>query len=167
MTFARARSGTLLAVLAVLVWAVSAFAAPFTTAPKSAPAVGTGQAELFGLAAGCHATYDRVVLRSRLGTPGYDVRYVTQPLVGPSGLPTALLGTKHLRARFRPARGHSAAGAALLPATLTPHCRSLRQIKVIEDFEGIVVLGLGIQGTKGFKVYRLTAPPRIVVDIAH
>jgi hypothetical protein len=46
---------------------------PFTTAPKTATGSG-GQAQLFGAATGCHATFDRFVVRGQLATPGYDVR---------------------------------------------------------------------------------------------
>src|SRR4051794_7419247 len=140
---------------------------PFTTAPKAAPAVGTAQAEVFGLAAGCHATYDRLVLRTRFGTPGYSVRYVARIVRDPSGLPLALAGTKRLLVVLRPARGHTAGGASLLPAVASPSCANLRQVKVAGDFEGVVSLGLGLQRTAGFRVFRLSAPARIVVDIAH
>ena len=38
---------------------------PFTTAPKTSAGSG-GQAELFDAAVGCHAGYDRFVIRGRL-----------------------------------------------------------------------------------------------------
>src|SRR5947209_8673613 len=69
---------------------------PFTTAPKSSPG-GGGQAELFGVAAGCHLTFDRFVIRARLATPGYDVRYVKRIIADPSGRSVPLLGTKRIR----------------------------------------------------------------------
>jgi hypothetical protein len=119
--------------------------------------------------AACHPAFDRVVIRARFATPipAYDVRYVAA-LVGPSGIPTPVLGNRRLRARIAPAVGH-AGGTSLLPAILTPLCPSLRQVKVVEDFEGVVVLGLGIRGTtaKRFCVVRRTSPTRIVIDIAH
>ena len=57
---------------------------PFTTAPKSS-AGGSGQAELYSLAVGCHPSFDRVVVRARFATPGYDVRYVNRIVADPSG----------------------------------------------------------------------------------
>ena len=57
---------------------------PFTTAPKTATGSG-GQAELFGAATGCHATFDRFVIDGRLATPGYDVRYVSKIVADGSG----------------------------------------------------------------------------------
>jgi hypothetical protein len=139
---------------------------PFTTAPKSS-AGGSGQAELYALAVGCHATFDRVVLRARFATPGYDVRYVNRIVADPSGNPVALLGTRRIRVVVRHARGHTSAGANLLPSSVTPSCSNLRQVKKSGDFEGVVSLGLGLRRRTGFRVFRLTGPTRIVIDVAH
>jgi hypothetical protein len=139
---------------------------PFTTAPKTAGGSG-GQAELFGAAAGCHATYDRFVIRARFATPGYDVRYVSKIVADGSGKTISLLGTKRIRIVIRPARGHTNAGANLLPSVITPLCSNLRQVKKAGDFEGVVSYGLGLRRKTGFRVFRLTGPTRIVVDVAH
>jgi hypothetical protein len=164
-------AGRALAILAALALALCLAAAafalpPFTTAPKSSPASG-GQAELFSLSAGCHATFDRVVIRARLATPGYDVRYVTRIVADPSGKPVSLLGTKRIRVIVRRARGHTSGGTDLLPSRVTPLCSNLRQIKRAGDFEGVVSLGLGLRRKTGFRVFRLTGPTRIVIDVAH
>jgi hypothetical protein len=157
----------LVALASALCLAAVAFALPpFTTAPKSSPASG-GQAELFALSAGCHATFDRVVIRARLATPGYDVRYVTRIVADPSGKPVSLLGTKRIRVIIRRARGHTSGGTDLLPTRVTPLCSNLRQIKGAGDFEGVVSLGLGLRRKTGFRVFRLTGPTRIVIDVAH
>jgi hypothetical protein len=140
---------------------------PFTTAAKSSPSSG-GQKELYAAAAGCHSSYDRFVIRARFGgTAGYDVRYVSQIVADPSGNPVSLLGTKRLRVIVRNARGHTSGGANLLPSTLTPGCSNLRQVKKTGDFEGVVSFGLGLQRRTGFRVFRLTTPARIVIDVAH
>lgn len=139
---------------------------PFTTTPKTASG-GGGQAELFGVAVGCHATFDRFVVRTRFATPGYDVRYVTQIIADGSGNPVSLLGTKRIRIVIRQARGHTQGGTNLLPGVLTPLCANLRQMKRAGDFEGVVSFGLGLRRKTGFRVFRLTNPARIVVDVAH
>jgi len=138
---------------------------PFTTAPKTA--TGGGQAELYAAAAGCHATYDRFVVRGRLATPGYDVRYVSKIVADGSGKPISLLGTKRIRVVIRPARGHTSGGTNLLASTLTPKCSNLRQVKKAGDFEGVVSYGLGLSRKTGFRVFRLTGPTRVVIDVAH
>ena len=139
---------------------------PFTTAPKTATGSG-GQAELFDAATGCHATFDRFVVRGRLATPGYDVRYVSKIVADGSGKTISLLGTKRIRIVIRQARGHTNAGANLLPSVITPLCSNLRQVKKAGDFEGVVSFGLGLRRKTGFRVFRLTGPTRVVVDVAH
>jgi hypothetical protein len=155
------------ALAASLCFAAAAFGLPpFTTAPKSSTPTG-GQAELFATAAGCHATFDRFVIRARLATPGYAVRYVTKVVADGSGKTVSLLGTKRIHVVIREARGHTSGGSNLLPGTLTPLCSNLRQVKGAGDFEGVVSFGLGLRRKTGFRVFRLTGPTRIVIDVAH
>jgi hypothetical protein len=139
---------------------------PFTTAPKTSTGSG-GQAEVFAVAAACHPTFDRFVIRARFATPGYDVRYVTQVVADASGQPISLLGTKRIHVVLRHARGHTSGGANLLPSVTTPLCSNLRQVKKAGDFEGVVSFGLGLRRKTGFRVFRLTGPTRIVIDVAH
>jgi hypothetical protein len=139
---------------------------PFTTATKKAGGSG-GQAEVFGAAVACHSTFDRFVLRTRSATPGYDVRYVARIFQDASGDPVPLLGSKRLRVLVRDARGHTEGGTDLLPKVLTPRCSNLRQLKNAGDFEGLVTLGFGLRARTGFRVFRLSAPARLVIDVAH
>jgi hypothetical protein len=139
---------------------------PFTSAPKFSARSGTTQAEAFSLRVGCHAAFDRVVVRVRFATPAYDVRYASR-IVTPSGKPLSLPGTARLRVALRPARGHTAGGTALLPSAITAGCANLRTVKVAEDFEGVLVLGVGLNRQRAFRVFELTAPSRLVIDVAH
>jgi hypothetical protein len=139
---------------------------PFSTSPRSSPGSG-GQAELFGADAGCHATFDRFVVRARFATPSYAVRYVRRIVADGSGKTVQLLGSKRIRVVVRNARGHTQGGANLLPSVRTPLCSNLRQVKLAGDFEGVVTFGLGLRRKTGFRVFRLTAPSRIVIDVAH
>jgi hypothetical protein len=140
---------------------------PFTTGPKSSPPGTAGQAELYRVGVGCHATYDRLVLRFRFAKPGYRVESVTRVAQDPSGRPVPLLGSARLLVVVRAARAHTAAGtAALVPAVVSPLCTNLRQVKKVGDFEGVVSFGLGLRHAAGFRVFRLQNPTRIVIDIA-
>ncbi|MCW3065736.1 MAG: Peptidoglycan-binding domain 1 protein [Solirubrobacterales bacterium] len=160
-------TGILVALALSLCLAAVAFGLPpFTTAPKSSPGSG-GQAELSGVDAGCHATFDRLVVRARFATSSYDVRYVNRIIADPSGVPVALLGTTRIRVVIRNARGHTNGGTNLLPGLVTPLCPNLRQIRKAGDFEGVVSFGLGLRHKTGFRVFRLSGPTRIVVDVAH
>jgi hypothetical protein len=65
------------------------------------------------------------------------------------------------------ARGHTSNGTTdLIPNVMTPLCPNLRQMKDAGDFEGVVTLGLGLRRRTGFRVFRLTNPTRVVIDVA-
>jgi hypothetical protein len=157
----------LLAVGLCLGLAASAFGLPpFTTAAKTAPGSG-GQAELYRIDAACHASFDRFVIRARSGTPRYDVRYVSKIVADGSGDTVSLQGSKRLRVLVHNARAHTPSGGVLLPGAKTPLCSNLRQLKLAGDFEGVVTFGLGLRRRTGFRVFRLTGPTRLVIDVAH
>ena len=84
-----------------------------------------------------------------------------------SGNPVQLLGSKRIRILLRDARGHTQGGTSLLPQVKTPRCPNLRQVKLAGDFEGVVTFGLGLRRKTGFRVFRLSGPKRLVVDVAH
>ena len=157
-------------VVAAAIWLASATAAlalpAFTTVPKTAPPRGDA-ALLYGAAAGCHATYDRFVVSAKLATPGYDVRYVRRLFTDPASKPVSLLGSKRIRIALNLAAGHDNHGANLLAGVLTPRCPNLLQVKTAGDFEGTASFGLGLRRMTGFRVFRLTNPTRVVVDVAH
>ena len=167
MTTARRLAAVAVAPALVLAAATVAFALPpYTTAPKTS-AGGTAQAELYRVTASCRSTFDRLVFRARSGTPGYDVRYVRRIVADGSGLPVPLAGTQRIRIVLRPARGHTNAGANLIPRVITTNCPNLRQVKSAGDFEGVVTYGLGLRRRTGFRVFRLTSPTRVVIDVRH
>lgn len=152
----------------VFVALISAAAAlpAFTTAPKTASPRGDA-ALLYDVAAGCHPTFDRFVIRARYATPGYDVRYARRIVTDPAGRPVALLGTKRIRVALQLAAGHDNRGTNLLAGTLTPGCPNLLQVKKAGDYEGTVSFGLGLKRMTGFRVFRLTNPTRVMIDVAH
>lgn len=158
----------LAAVVALLVTAAAAFGLPpFSTDAKSSNAGSGRQAEISNLATGCHDSFDRFVVRTRLALARYDVRYVKRIVADGSGETVALEGSRRLRIIIRNGRAHTSTGAALVPRVRTPHCPNLRQVKLAGDFEGVVTFGLGLRSRNGFRVFRLTDPSRLVVDVAH
>ena len=168
----RSRRIAALLVVASLTALVGASAAlglpPFTKGPKASPPVTVGQAQLAGIGYSCGLVYDRIVFRFTLGTPGYDVRYVAQVFKDPSGFPLALLGNKKLRIVFHNARAHTVAGGSLPVRTkFTPLCTNVRQVKQAGDFEGVLSWGVGLRDKAAFRVFRLTSPTRVVIDVLH
>jgi hypothetical protein len=150
-----------------IVLAIAALALPaFSTTPKTSPDT-RDAALLHDAATGCHATFDRFVVRAKFNAPGYDVRYAPRIVADPSGRPVSLLGAKRLRVTFKLAGGHDNRGTNTLPATITPRCPNLLQVKKAGDFEGVVTFGLGVRRMTGFRVFRLQNPTRVVIDVAH
>jgi len=154
------------------VFACSASAAwalpPFSFGLKTSPPSG-GQTENFSISVGCHLTYDRFVIRLRHGgQSGYRVRYVRQVISDGSGLPVPLLGQKKISVVLPNARAHTINGiSSLVPNVLTPLCANLRQVKLAGDFEGVVSYGLGLKNRGAFRVFKLTNPERVVIDVHH
>jgi hypothetical protein len=158
------------ALVALLVLAAAAFGLPpFSTDPQSAGPRDGGQSELSAASVGCHKRFDRFVVRVAAVTPAaYRARYVKKIVSDGSGNTVQLLGTKRLRVLFPTARAHRESdGAPLVARTLTPKCPNLRQVKLAGDFEGVVTFGLGLRAKNGFRVFRLTGPDRVVVDVKH
>jgi len=150
-----------------LLLAAAAFALPpFTNAPKTDGGSG-GQAVIDGLRTSCHGSFDRLVIEARRGVPSYDARYVRRVRSDGSGAIVRLKGSKRLRIVMQNARAHSQAGGPLIPGAQTPLCPNLRQVKLAGDFEGVVTFGVGLRRKDGFRVFRLSNPARVVVDVAH
>ncbi len=143
----------------------SATALPaFTTVAKTTtvgPA--TPQATLTRISVGRHAAFDRIVFRFAGSTPGSRVEYVPRVVQDGSGLSIALLGRRFLQIRFEPTVNGSSANA---PSVITPRFPTLRQLKRAGDFEGVIAFGAGLSRRAGFRVFTLSAPRRIVVDVA-
>jgi hypothetical protein len=123
----------------------------FSTAPKTAPDTGDA-ALLHDATAACHAAFDRFVVQADFSAPGYDVRYV---------------GARRIRVTFSLAGGHDSRGTNLLAGTLTPRCPNLASVTKTRDSGGVVSFALSLRKRTGFRVFRLTHPTRVVIDVAH
>ena len=153
------------AALIGLVLAAGTSTPPFTVFAKAGPATTSRTAVLEHVRVGRHPTFDRIVFEFRAGTPAWSARYVPQVVHDGSGLPVALPGAAFLHVVFRNTKvDHTTAGAA--PITRTPRFRSLLQLKESGDFEGVVSFGLGLRRKVGFRGFRMTAPGRVVIDVA-
>jgi len=147
--------------------------APTQTVPVSG--VGTGDPSsahpptLIGVRVGRHVAYDRTVFDFTGGTPDYVVRYAALITEG-QGQPVPLPGNADLLVRFQGAFTYdinTGASTIDLGQVLDPRYPSLRQVRFGGAFEGYVSAGLGLRDRVGFRVFTLTAPDRVVVDVAH
>ena len=153
-------------VFAVLAAASPAAALPaFGTAPVSLPNSGPGgQATIQSVVVGRHDSegFDRVVFTiATAGLPAVTAQYVPQVTADGSGKPVPLLGTAFLQVTMRSTTPGSP------QQTITPSgFLALKQVKGAGDFEAVTSYGLGQETRAGFRVFTLTAPNRVVIDVA-
>lgn len=110
---------------------------------------------------GHHPNFDRVVIDINGPLPGYKVRYVQKVIQDGSGNVVPLRGRYFIQVSIWPTSTvhHSPQG------TWTPLFPMLRQVKGAGDFEGMTNYGLGLAGKKGFRVFGLSQPRRLVIDV--
>lgn len=142
-------------------WTVGSVSQPST--------VGTGTPLIADLRTGVHDEYDRVTmeLEDAAGFPGYHVEYVDRPLreCG-SGRQIRPVGDGWIELRLEPARAHTEAGESTLPGTEFPvEGALLQRIYRTCDFEGMVTVVLALASPEPFRVFTLTDPRRVVVDV--
>lgn len=150
---------TLLALGAGTVTAATAGAA----GARTAPAVST----LTQISATHHAGHDTLVFRFSGGLPAkYSARYVPRVIADASGKPVNVVGSARLLVRFSPAVGHNAQGHVTYGATQrTYSLPDIIQVVNAGDFEGVLSFGVGLARSEPFRVYTLTRPSRVVIDV--
>jgi hypothetical protein len=139
---------------------------PFTcTASKLSVATAPPVATINAVRTGAHTGYDRLVVQFLGGQPGnIEIRpQSTSTFMGaPSGAATVVGGVRGVKLLLNVADMHTVYSG---PRVLTTNYVGLREIRVIEDFEGYVALGLGVNGSNCYRAFVLSNPTRLVVDI--
>jgi hypothetical protein len=114
---------------------------------------------------GPHAGYDRVTVEFKNGQPA---SVELRPQAGttfhqaPSGQADTLAGTNGVLVIVRGSDAHTAyAGLRDIKTRFS----GLVEVRVIEDFEGQVSLGLGVTGKACYRATFLANPVRLVIDV--
>lgn len=161
--------------------------APTPTGPGGTPAAAcptqTGGSEgnrvlLTAVRVARHDGYDRIVYEfspsagpGAYGVPPYAIEAASS-LSGPSGQPVTVDGNALLGVRFRNTDAHDDQGrqtigdADVRAAEITPAPALIREVRLVEDFEGTVVWGVGLDRPVCPKVTTLSGPVRVVLDFA-
>ena len=138
---------------------------PQTSDPQTAEPSGDWDLQLVDVRLGDHDGFDRVVLElSGTATPGWGVSWEDEAVADGSGDVVPLEGDRVLTI--------SASGTAMpepgsfeVPARLGP-AGALAEVQVNGWFEGYTQVFAGIKGDpRPFRVFTLTHPPRLVVDV--
>jgi hypothetical protein len=155
------RSGLVLLALLPLLALASCHQA-FGTDPHGAGATGPGQGTLTNIRTGAHSGYDRVVFDFAGPATASTAEYVPRTaLKGTNDQPVVPRGNYYLRVRFSDTLTQGST-----PDRVTPLRAEVRDIRQVESFEAVVVYVIGVQAKHGFRVFTLTKPNRVVVDVA-
>src|ERR1700682_421076 len=140
--------------------------APFTcTLPVSRPAWGSGLAQPTTARVGGQPDYDRIVFEyAGTALPSLSVTAVSPPFVSdPSGRPLTVSGIAFLEIVFRelPGIGSGYTGPSRFKAGLP----ILTDLEPRGDFEGVQQWIVGLSGQACVRVFSLTSPTRLVIDL--
>jgi hypothetical protein len=114
---------------------------------------------------GAHAGYDRLTVEFNNGQPG---RIELQPQAGttftksPSGQKITISGQNGILVTIHGADANTAYTGSRDIKTAYPR---LVETYVVQDFEGVVQLGLGIAGPACYRAFIVSGPTRLVIDI--
>lgn len=141
----------------------------WTTGVVRTPAPAVAPVQVRALRTARHDGFDRLVLDLDGPAPGVAVEYVDRPVRAcGSGEPVPLAGDAWLAVRLSPSRAHTDAGRSTLDARRArPDHPALVEWAVTCDFEAEWAVVLGVASPEAYRVQRLRAPDRLVVDVRH
>jgi hypothetical protein len=141
------------------------------------PLTSTSNADFYalmnGLAVGRHAGYDRVTFTFDNFVPGYAISYVDPPIKEDgSGKTVNIAGSDYLQVIMQPASGfdlNSGEGVMVYkgPKRISGAEAGTSVVKDVVrtgDFESVLTWTIGLADKVGYKVQKLDAPPRLVID---
>jgi hypothetical protein len=138
---------------------VCASSAPITSA--QAPAV----AFINDLRTGTHPGYDRLTIQFQNGQPAsIELRPQsgTSFTTSPKGEQVTLTGRNGILVIIHGADLHTGYSGS---TDIKTGYATLVEVRQLEDFEGVVQLGLGISGATCYRAFILTNPSRLVIDV--
>lgn len=142
--------------------------AGYSEVPRSEQAMPAEAALLQEVRVGRHDCFERTVLEfAGSALPQYQVEVSSPPFVGPSGQAVEVRGKSFLRVRLGTANAHTESGTATVGRDpLLPNgFAALEQVQLIEDFEAVVVMIIGLDQPRPFRVFTATRPTRLVIDV--
>jgi len=115
---------------------------------------------------------DRLVLEfgTDSGDLSYEVMYA-DPITDPSGIAVELAGGASLDVTVAPASGVDLSGGEAEPTYTGPDrfapdgASALTELALVEDFEGTLTWGVGVDEQRPFRVQVMESPLRLVVDV--
>ena len=141
---------------------------PFICADESIHTQGTPPPPVIYVSAlrtGAHPGYDRLTIEFTNGTPAettVSVQAGTRFVMSPSGITTTLKGQNGILVVMHGSDLHTSYSG---PIDIVTGDKGLAEVKRVEDFEGTVQLGLGVNGQACYRTTWLANPDRFVIDV--
>ncbi|WP_103350037.1 hypothetical protein [Amycolatopsis sp. CA-128772] len=143
---------------------ILAAAAPAQAAAPVIPA-------MTNIRTGVNAGFDRVVLDLGAGpAPAVGYQLPDELTADPSGEVVWLTGAYFVNVTATPAAAHDANGTPTYTGPQKFRTRNLANVMAVAvtgDFEAHLSIGLGVRSRTAVNVFTLTAPNRVVIDVAH
>jgi len=145
---------------------------PAAACPRVSGGVGAAQAQLIAVRIAHQPGFDRLVFEfaqsaapGTFGIPAYTIEAASS-LSGPSGQPVTINGNALFGTRFQNASTQNPNGTPSYTGStdMKPTTPLIKQIKLVEDFERVLLWGTGLDHLACPKVTELAGPFRVVLD---
>jgi len=145
---------------------------PAAACPRTTGGNAGNQAQLVAVRVAHQPGFDRLVFEfgpstapGPFGMPAYAVE-AANSLSGPSGQPVAITGSALFGARFQNASTQNPNGTPSYTGSndLKPTTPLIKEVKIVEDFERVLLWGVGLDHLVCPKVSELAGPFRVVLD---
>jgi len=153
--------------------AASPGSTPATACPERTGGATTNQAQLTAIRIAHNPGFDRVVFEFApstvpggvYGMPPFRVAVATS-LSGPSGQPVPVEGSALFGVRFQNASTVDPSGTRTYTGatSIKPTTPLVKEVRLVEDFERVMVWGVGLQRLQCPTLLALSGPVRLVLD---
>lgn len=143
---------------------------PMSAEPQTSEDFPGGGGDLLptGVRTGTHDGFDRVVVDLEgSDVPGWSARYVEEAVQDGSGNVVEIDGEAILEVVFSGGRYPEEDEDYPAGSTDVEGSTVLEEVRLDGVFEGLTQLFLGVSSPEDFRVFTLTDPVRLVVDVAH
>jgi len=145
---------------------------PAAACPRTTGGNAINQAQLAAVRVAHQSGFDRLVFEfsqstapGPFGMPAYTIETASS-LSGPSGQPVTIAGNALFGARFQNASTQNPNGTPSYTGSndIKPTTPLIREVKLVEDFERVLLWGIGLDHLACPKVSELAGPFRVVLD---
>lgn len=144
---------------------------PFSadTSPDHGQASSGAYGNITDIRIGHHDGFDRVVFEFHgTGTPGWTAEYVPEPLSQTTGLPVPVTGRYVLAVSITGVGWPTETGVQEFPSGHVAVAATdvVTEVVFLSTWEGVTQTFVGTNAKQPFRVYLLTAPARVVLEVA-